>query len=46
MKVIADTNVLMRFIMQDDEKQSATVARILTYVDVVAISLPALCEII
>lgn len=46
MKIIADTNVLVRFIMRDDEKQAAAAARVLTGADLVAISLPALCEVV
>ena len=46
MKIIADTNVLIRFLMRDDEAQAAKAAEALTRADVVAIAIPSLCEVV
>lgn len=46
MKITADTNVLLRFLMRDDEKQAAAAAAALTEAQRVAITLPALCEVV
>lgn len=45
MKVTADTNVLVRAIMEDDEEQSEIAKAELVSAEVVAIPLPALCEL-
>ncbi len=46
MKVTADTNVLLRFLMRDDEKQAMAAAALLTEAKIVALTLPALCEVV
>ncbi len=44
MRVTADTNVLIRFIVRDDEKQARPAAKFLKEAEVVAISSSCLCE--
>jgi len=46
MKVTADTNVLVRAIMGDDERQSKIAQAELANADVIALALPALCELV
>ena len=46
MKVTADTNVLVRAITGDDERQSKAAQAELANADVVALALPALCELV
>jgi predicted nucleic-acid-binding protein len=46
MKITADTNVLVRAIMGDDARQSRRAQRELSDADVVALALPALCELV
>ncbi len=46
MKITVDTNVLVRAVVQDDEKQARTAARVLKNADAVAIALPCLCEFV
>ena len=46
MKITADTNVLVRAIMGDDERQSAAARIALADAEVVALALPALCELV
>jgi predicted nucleic-acid-binding protein len=45
MKITADTNVLVRAITEDDERQSKVAQRVLAKADAVALALPALCEL-
>jgi predicted nucleic-acid-binding protein len=45
-KITADTNVLVRAIMGDDKKQSKIAQAELANADVVALALPALCELV
>jgi predicted nucleic-acid-binding protein len=44
-KVTADTNVLVRAIMEDDVRQAAAARQILSQADMVAVTLPVLCEL-
>jgi predicted nucleic-acid-binding protein len=44
MKITADTNVLVRAIVADDEAQSGVATAMLESADLVAISLQSLCE--
>ncbi|RRH85639.1 PIN domain-containing protein [Mesorhizobium tamadayense] len=44
MKVTADTNVLLRACVADDERQAEAAVDLLAKADVVAVSLQALCE--
>ncbi len=46
MKITADTNVLVRAITGDDERQSKIAQAELVKADVVALALPALCELV
>lgn len=46
MKITADTNVLVRAITGDDERQSKIAQAELANADAVALALPALCELV
>lgn len=46
MKITADTNILVRAITGDDQRQSKAVQAELAKADVVALALPALCELV
>ena len=46
MKITADSNVLVRAITGDDEHQSKVAQQELATADVVALTLPALCELV
>jgi predicted nucleic-acid-binding protein len=46
MKITADTNVLVRAVVLDDERQARTAAKILKEAELIAVSLPSLCEFV
>src|SRR5262245_16272319 len=46
MKITADTNVLVRAITGDDKRQSSIARTELAKADVVALAMPALCELV
>ncbi len=46
MKVVVDTNVLIRAVMRDDVAQARVAAKILTDAEVIAVALPCLCEFV
>ncbi|MDS9990455.1 type II toxin-antitoxin system VapC family toxin [Xylella fastidiosa] len=46
MKVTADTNVLLRTIVDDDEVQTTHAVKLLEAADMVAVSLQSLCELV
>ena len=46
MKITVDTNVLVRAAVQDDESQSPLAATVLQQAELIAISLPVLCEFV
>lgn len=46
MKITADTNVLVRAIVGDDKRQSQIAQKELADADLVALALPALCELV
>ena len=46
MKVSPDTNVLVRAVVRDDEKQGRQAAKLLKEAEIIAISLPCLCEFV
>ena len=46
MKVIADTNVLVRAVVHDDLKQAKAATKILMDAELIAIALPSLCEFV
>ena len=45
-KVTVDTNVLVRAVVRDDEKQAKAAIALLTSAELVAVSLPCLCELV
>ena len=45
MKITADTNLLVRAMTGDDERQSGIARDALTNAEIVALTLPALCEL-
>ena len=46
MKIIADTNVLVRAVVRDDVKQAKAASKILKEADLIAVTLPCLCEFV
>jgi len=46
MKITADTNVLVRAMIGDDERQSKLAQEELGNADIVAVALPSLCELV
>ena len=46
MKVVVDTNVLVRAVVRDDPTQAAVAAEVLTDAELIAVALPCLCEFV
>ena len=46
MKVTVDTNILVRAVVQDDKKQANAAARLLREAEVIAVTLPCLCDFV
>ena len=46
MKVTADTNVLVRILTRDDRQQSSLAEAALARAELIALTLPALCELV
>jgi predicted nucleic-acid-binding protein len=46
MKITADTNLLVRAVTEDDPAQSKAAQTMLMKADVVAVTIPALCELV
>jgi predicted nucleic-acid-binding protein len=46
MRITVDTNVLVRAVMRDDAKQATAAARLLREAEIIAVSLPCLCEFV
>jgi len=46
MKLTADTNVLVRALTEDDAEQSKAAQLVLRKADIVALTIPALCELV
>ena len=46
MKITVDTNVLIRAVVRDDEKQALAADRILKSAEMIAVALPCLCEFV
>ncbi|HMN75182.1 MAG TPA: type II toxin-antitoxin system VapC family toxin [Burkholderiaceae bacterium] len=46
MKVVVDTNVLVRAVVGDDAAQARVAAKVLTQAELVAVALPCLCEFV
>jgi predicted nucleic-acid-binding protein len=44
MKVAVDTNVLVRAVVQDETSQARIAAKLLTEAELIAVTLPCLCE--
>jgi predicted nucleic-acid-binding protein len=45
-KVVVDTNVLVRAVVRDDAAQARVAAKVLTDAEVIAVALPCLCEFV
>ena len=46
MKIIVDTNILVRAVVRDDERQATAAAAHLKDAEIIAVSLPCLCEFV
>jgi predicted nucleic-acid-binding protein len=46
MKITVDTNILVRAVVRDDEKQAETAAKLLKEAELIVVSLPCLCEFV
>lgn len=46
MKLVVDTNVLVRAVVRDDPAQARVAAKVLPDADVIAVALPCLCEFV
>jgi predicted nucleic-acid-binding protein len=46
MKITADTNVLVRAVVGDDKKQARSAAKVLKGAELIAVTLPSLCEFV
>lgn len=46
MKITVDTNILVRAVVRDDEKQANAAATLLKTAEVIAVTLPCLCEFV
>ena len=46
MKITVDTNVLVRAVVRDDERQARTAAKLLKEAELIAVPLPCLCEFV
>ncbi len=46
MKITADTNVLVRTVVQDDAEQAAVAGALLQQATVIAVPVPVLCELV
>ncbi len=46
MRVAVDTNILVRAVVRDDERQARIAAKVLKDADVVAVSIVSLCEFV
>jgi predicted nucleic-acid-binding protein len=46
MKVVVDTNVLVRAVVQDHPAQARAAAKLLTEAELIAVALPCLCEFV
>jgi len=46
MTVAVDTNILVRFVMNDDPAQAQAAFKLLTEADMIAVATPALCELV
>ena len=46
MRITADTNVLVRAVVADDKKQARAAANVLRGAELIAVTLPSLCEFV
>ena len=46
MRITADTNILVRAVVADDKKQAQAAARLLKEAELIAVTLPCLCEFV
>src|ERR1700758_4330423 len=46
MKIIVDTNILVRAVVCDDEKQARAAAALLKEAEIISVPLPCLCEFV
>lgn len=46
MKIVVDTNVLVRAVVGDDPEQASIAAKVLTDAELIAVALPSLCEFV
>ena len=46
MKITVDTNVLVRVLVRDDEKQAKAAEKMLKEAAIIAVALPTLCELV
>ena len=46
MRITADTNILVRAVVADDKKQAQAAARLLKQAELIAVTLPCLCEFV
>ena len=46
MNITVDTNVLVRAVVRDDDRQARTASKLLKDADLIAVSLPCLCEFV
>src|SRR5258707_12293067 len=46
MKIIPDTNILVRAVVRDDVKQAKAATKLLKEAELIAVSLPCLCEFV
>lgn len=46
MKITADTNVLVRSVVRDDERQAQAAIKVLKSATLIAVTLPTLCEFV
>jgi predicted nucleic-acid-binding protein len=46
MRITADTNILVRAVVRDDKKQARAAARLLKGAELIAVTLPCLCEFV
>jgi predicted nucleic-acid-binding protein len=46
MKIIVDTSILIRAVVRDDKKQAQVAATLLRDAEIIAVSLPCLCEFV
>jgi predicted nucleic-acid-binding protein len=46
MKITVDTNILVRAVVRDDQRQARAAAKLLKEAELIAVSLPCLCEFV